>query len=137
MAAATLTSSMVIDWLLPPNFQIGPTKTFSDRLASLCFQVTTDGFTLMLEVDHKMGINAADLAAGYPLVEIYNPQTNPIPASTGATHTTLTGAPAQLGVTVLQSLASSIIFAFATPAGLAGTTFQVLLSRNPASTIPA
>lgn len=135
--ANELSPTIVINWVSPPIGQIGITRTASDRVSSVCFQVFTDGYSNQATVEHKLNINAADLAAGYPLVEIYNPQTNPIPASTGATHTTLTGPPALLGVTVLSSGANFIILAFATPAAAPGAQFQVLLTRNPLTPIPS
>ena len=135
--ANELSPTIVINWVSPPIGQVGITRTASDRVSSVCFQVFTDGYSNQATVEHKLNINAADLAAGYPLVEIYNPATNPIPASTGATHTTLTGAPALLGVTVLSSLSSQLILSFSSPAAAPGAVFQVLISRNPASSIPA
>ena len=105
--ANELSPNMIVNWLVPNIGQSLITRATSDRLSSVCLQVTTDGYSNQVTIEHKLNINAADLAAGYPLVEIYNPATNPIPASTGATHTTLTGAPALLGVTVLSEFVES------------------------------
>jgi hypothetical protein len=129
------TSNMIMRWLLPPSYQQNTTRVFSDQLAQVCFEITTDGFTTQFNINHKMGITAADLLAGWPLVEITNPATNPITPSSGATRTVLTGTPALLGVTVLASLTNDLILAFATPNAAPGAVFQVLLTRNPASVI--
>jgi hypothetical protein len=123
-------------WLLPSDYQLSPQATESCQANPLCVELTLDGYTTLYAVNHRMRISAADLAAGYPLVEIINPQTNPIPASTGATRTTLTGAQALVGVTVSSSLSNQLILAFSTPAAApAGTTIQILLTRNPATQV--
>lgn len=135
--ANELSPSLIQNWLIPNTGQEPPTRIYADQLGAMCVQVTSDGYSNQVTLQHNMNLTAADLTAGYPLVEIYNPATNPIPASTGATHTTLTGAPALLGVTVLSSLSSQLILAFSSPAAAPGAVFQVLISRNPASSIPA
>ena len=104
------------------------------RMKNLCCQVVTDGFSTTVLINHRMHISASDLAAGWPLVEITNCANNPIPPSTGATHTTLTGLAAQIGVTVQSSTNRDLILAIATP--IAGASFQVLITRNPNSPIP-
>jgi hypothetical protein len=123
-------------WLLPSDYNLGPQASESCQANPLCVELILDGYTTLYVLNHKMHISAADLLAGYPLVEIVNPATNPIPASTGATHTTLTGAQALVGVTVSSSLANQLILAFSTPsAAPAGTTIQILLTRNPATQV--
>ena len=122
-------------WLLPADYNLTPTAAEASRTNPMCVELALDGFSTLYAINHKMHISAADLAAGFPLVEIVNPSTFPAPpASTGATHTTLTGAQALVGVTVSSSLTDELILAFSTPAAApAGTTIQVLLSKNPAS----
>lgn len=123
--------------------QIGPTGTDTARVPSVWCIVEPDGVSTTVIINHKLNINATDLAAGYPIVEIVNPNnslTSPY-VPTLSTHTTLTGAPSQLGVTVSTSLASTLVLAIATPlvaqGNPGGYAFMVVLSRNPATPIPA
>lgn len=124
-------------WLLPPDYQLDPQSVESSQLSQLCMEVSTDGFTSFYIVNHKMHISAADLTAGYPLIEITAPATNPITPSTGASRIAVGGTPAaSLGITTSNIFSSSFQLNFATPAGApAGTTIQILLTRNPASLI--
>jgi hypothetical protein len=137
---------VTLTYLEPTNWylQLAPQAGQSSRLTQVIVNVIPDGFSTTVLIEHRMRISAADLAAGFPTIEIVNPSNNPtIPyVPTLVTHTTLTGAAASLGVTVQASLTGSLILAFATPAfaanvGPTSAAFMVVITRNPASVIPA
>lgn len=131
---------MVVATFLQPTdvyLQLHPNAAESSRFSQICLQVTLDGFSTSYVIDHRMRVTAADLALGFPLIEITNPATNPPTPSSGASRISLTGPAALVGVSVVASFTSSIQLAFAAPtAAPAGTTIQVLITRNPASRIP-
>lgn len=121
-------------WLIPQEWQLDPTVSEASTYNSMVLEVIPDGFSTSFVIHHRMKISAADLLAGFPTIEIVDCSTNPIPAGTGSTHTTLTGNAALLGVTVNASLTSSIVLAFATPAAGGpgeGAAFQVRITRRP------
>lgn len=120
--------------------QIGPAAGESSRVAQTACIVIPDGSQTTILIQHRMNISAADLAAGFPTIEIVNVNNSPTSpyVPTLATHTTLTGPASTLGITVSVSAAGSILLAVATPTAAAGTAagFMVVITRNPATPIP-
>lgn len=123
------------NWLIPSNYQLDPTAIQARQLDQLCVILTTDGSSSGFVLTHKFGISATDLAAGWPHIEIIDVKTFPLPVTTGATVTTLTGKAALLGVTVTSSLSGTLTLAFSNPSVIC--SFMVLLTRNPSTVTPA
>lgn len=122
--------------------QLEPTSADASKINQVWCLVEPDGISPTVVINHKLHISAADLVANYPTVEIVNPNNSPTSPYTPtlATHTTLTGLPSQLGVTVSTSLTNTLTLAIATPAVAQGAgpaaAFMVVITRNPASAIP-
>jgi hypothetical protein len=107
-----LFGAVTFNWLWPATGAAGPTAAQVQNQNSVIVDVTTDGAATTFTVTHNLGISAADIALGFPNINI-----EPNSAS---------GIPATLLLVITRPIASgnAVIFTCAAVVG----TFRVKIS---------